>query len=246
MKVYIPKFDAFQINEATFKKEKQLDDDAHKKYQELKYKFLKKQLDVCKKHGVKCFADFGTLLGIVRDGDLIRNDNDTDLQIFGETLNSDFFEELQKVFFAVPSSKTAYKKLFNEEDDYAELMYIWLEDIDDKGKKITVKGSSGQTVGMFGDMMISYPYENKQRILRWPGWEVMTYDEKHASKIGTKSFKGFSVPIPASPEDYIEYFYGADWKTPQSRFGKYTCNFVDRKKAHKYMYSLKEGKFKIQ
>lgn len=245
MKEFIPSFDNFQLFEATFKKDKQLDDKAHKVYQELKYKFLEKQIALCKKHGVKCFADFGTLLGIVRDGDLIRNDNDTDLQIFGETLNKDFFEELQKVFYAVPTSKSSFKKMFDDEDDYAQLMYIWLEDIDNKGKKITVKGSSGQVVGMFGDMMVSYPYENGQRILRWPGWEVMTYDAKYANRIGTKSFKGFDVPIPSSPEDYLEYYYGKDWKTPQSRFGDYQCTFIDRKKAHKYYYSLKEGKFKI-
>lgn len=244
MKLYIPKFDNFQINESTFKKEKQLDDDAHKKYQELKYKFLEKQITMCKKHGVKCFADFGTLLGIIRDGDLIRNDNDTDLQIFGETLNKDFFEDLEKTFFTVVSSKTQYKKLFDEEDDYTQLLYIWLEDIDSKGKKITVKGSSGQTVGIFGDMMISYPYDDRKRILRWPGWEVMVYDDKHA-KIGRKQFKGFSVPVPANPEEYLEYFYGDTWETPQSRFGDYKCKFINRKKAHKYMYSLKEKKFKL-
>ncbi|MCK9574525.1 MAG: hypothetical protein WC979_01325 [Candidatus Pacearchaeota archaeon] len=232
-----------RLYEATLKKNKQLDDETHKKYNEAKYKFLEKQLAICKKHGVKCMADFGTLLGIIRDGDLIRND--TDLQIFGETLNKDFFDDLDKTFYAVPSSKQSFKKLFDENDDYHELLYVWLEDLDKDGNKITFKSPGGATVGMFGDLMVSYPFKDGKRILRWPGWEVMTYDQKHADKINTVSFKGFDVPVPSSTTEYIQYFYGEGWKTPQSRFGKYTCEFINRADAHKYTYSLKDGKYKF-
>jgi hypothetical protein len=248
MRNYIPDWTDFLnediINEATLKKDKQLDDETFKKYNEAKYKFLEKQIALCKKHGVKCMADFGTLLGIVRDKDLIRNDNDTDLQIWGETLNPDFFEDLHKTFYAVATSKSSYKKLFDNEDDYHELLYIWLEDLDKDGNKITFKSPSGATVGMFGDMMVSYPFIEGKRILRWPGWEVMTYNKKFSDKLSSVSFKGFEVPIPANAEEYIEYYYGKDWKTPQPRFGGYTCEFIPRGKSHNYKFSIKECKFK--
>lgn len=245
MREFIPSFDNFAMNEATLRVSKRLDDETHKKYNEAKYKFLERQIALCKKHGVTCMADFGTLLGIIRDGDLIRNDNDTDLQVFGDTLNKDFIEELQKTFFVNILSKSSLKKLFAEDDDYVDLMYIWLEDIDKDGNKITFKSPSGFKLGMFGDMMISYPYENGKRILRWPGWETMTYDANFAKNIKKVSFKGFDVPVPSDPEKYIAYFYGDTWKTPQSNFGGYTCDWVPRGKAHSYMYSLKENKFKI-
>lgn len=240
MRQRIPDWDSFELNESTFRKAKRLDDDDHKKYNELKYKFLEKQIALCKKHGVKCMADFGTLLGIVRDGDLIKHDNDTDVQLFAETLNRDFFDDMHSTFECSTDGKPIVEKLFNEEDDYNEMICIWLADKDSKGKRVKIKNTE-----VFGDFMVSYPYENGKRVLRWPGWEAMTYDNKFA-KLSSKQFKGFSVPVPSNPEAYIEYFYGKDWETPKSSFGAYTCDFITAKQAHSYQFSIKENKFKIK
>lgn len=61
---------------------------------------LKRQLqevaEICEKHGVKYFLDWGTLLGFVRDNDIIPWDSDIDLGILGETLTIDFVKELDK------------------------------------------------------------------------------------------------------------------------------------------------------
>ena len=102
MQNYVYNFNKFINEEALFegtmREDKRLNEKQQEKYNQLKTEFLKKQIEICKKHNVKCFLEYGTLLGFYRNGDHIDNDNDTDLGIIGNTVTREFLEDLEKEF----------------------------------------------------------------------------------------------------------------------------------------------------
>ena len=53
-----------EVFEGTNRTDKRLSDEGQEEYNKLKIESLKKQIDLCKKHKVKCFVDFGSLLGL--------------------------------------------------------------------------------------------------------------------------------------------------------------------------------------
>jgi hypothetical protein len=240
-----------ELNEGTLRKESQLSEATQKEFNKMKMKFLKKQVQLCKKHNVKCFLDYGSLLGLHRDGDMIRNDNDCDMAIFGETVTKEFLEDIAKEFNLVrPTNiQTLINKLFPEgedADDYHQIPYIGMGLKDSQGKTASVKSESGKEVQCNGDFFFYYPYKDGKRVTRWPGWEVQLVSDKHFKNTGSISKGGFDYPIPSNPDGYCEYIYGKDWKTPKSRSGHGSeCEFITRAAGQKFGYSHKEKKSKL-
>ena len=235
--------------EGTMRNNKKLSDKEQEKFNKLKLDFLKKQIDLCRKHNVKCFVDFGSLLGLYRDGNTIKNDNDTDVGIFGETVTREFLEDVEKEFGLVRPTKISYiaNKMFSDSDDpdYHEIPYIGMEYVDSKGKAYSVKSTSGKSVGIAGDFFFYYPYTDAKRITRWPGWEVQLTPEKHFKRLGTVKVDGYDFPIPSSTDEYLAYIYGDDWETPKSRSGvNQKLELLSREEGHNYKYSHKEKKYK--
>ena len=235
--------------EGTMRDDKKLDDKEQKKFNQLKLDFLKKQIDLCKKHNVKCFIDYGSLLGLYREGQTIKNDNDTDVSIFGETVTKEFLEDIEKEFKLVRPTKigSLAKKMFSDSDDpdYHEIPYIGLSYVNGKGKEYSVKSMSGKNVGVSGDFFFHYPYTGGKRITRWPGWEVQLTPDKYFQRLGKVTIDGYDFPIPSSTDDYLAYIYGDDWKTPKSRAGvSQKLELISREEGHNYQYSHKEKKYK--
>jgi hypothetical protein len=238
-----------KLYEGTMRKESRLSEKEQEKHNALKIEFLKKQFDLCKKHKVKAFLDYGSLLGLYRDGKLISNDNDTDIGIFGETVTKEFLEDVAKTFkLQRPTNMdTLINKMFKEkgEDDYHQIPYVGLMYLDSKGKPYAVKSLGGRNVNVVGDFFFYYPYTGGKRITRWPGWEVQLTPEKHFSRLGTVKYDGYSFPIPAAPDEYLQYIYGDDWETPKSNAGvNQKLELISREEGHAYTYSFNDKKFK--
>jgi len=251
---YVFNFNEFlnenHLNEGTLRNAKHLGDAAQKEFNQMKMDFLKKQVQLCKKHSVKCFLDYGSLLGLHRDGEMIKNDNDCDMAIYGETVTKEFLLDIEKEFVLVrPNNiQTIINKLFPEgedADDYHQIPYIGIGHKDGNGKLATVKSEGGVNVECGGDFFFYYPYKDGKRITRWPGWEVQLVSDKHFKNTGSISKGGFDYPIPSNPDGYCEYVYGKDWKTPKSRAGTGSeLEFISRGAGKKFMYSHKEKKSK--
>ena len=252
---YVFNFEQFlnesALNEGTLLNAKKLGDAAQKEFNEMKMEFLKKQVQLCKKHGVKCFLDFGSLLGLHRDGEMIKNDNDCDMAIFGETVTKEFLEDIEKEFVVVrPNNiQTLINKLFPEgedADDYHAIPYIGIALKDSNGKVASVKSEGGKNVECGGDFFFYYPYKDGKRITRWPGWEVQLVSDKHFGRLGKISKGGFDYPIPSDPDGYCEYVYGKDWKTPKNRSGHSSeLELISRAEGKKFAWSHKEKKAKM-
>jgi hypothetical protein len=239
-----------EVFEGTNRIDKRLSDEVQEEYNKLKIESLKKQIDLCKKHKVKCFVDYGSLLGLYRDGKLIKHDNDTDVAIFGETVTKEFLEDVEKEFILQRPTKMSalINQLFVSDenaDDYHQIPYVGLALKGKDGKEIQVTAMSKKKIGVPGDFFFYYPYGDGKRITRYPGWEVQLTSAKHFDKLGTLKHDGYDFPIPGDPEVYLEYLYGKDWKTPKSNSGlNDDCEFITRAKGKAYCYSHREGKYK--
>ena len=239
-----------EVFEGTNRTDKRLSDEGQEEYNKLKIESLKKQIDLCKKHKVKCFVDFGSLLGLYRDGKLIKHDNDTDVAILGETVTKEFLEDIEKEFILQRPTKMSalINQLFVSDenaDDYHQIPYVGLALKGKDGKPVEVSSMAKKKIGVPGDFFFYYPYSDGKRITRYPGWEVQLVPGKHFDKLGSLKHDGYDFPIPSDPEGYLAYVYGKDWKTPKSNSGMNDdCEFISRKEGQDYLYSIKDGKFK--
>jgi hypothetical protein len=251
MQNYVFSFNDFlnesALNEGTLRSDKRMSEKEQEKHNAFKLEFLKKQIDLCKKHDVKGFLDYGSLLGIYRDGKLIANDNDTDIGILGETVTKEFLEDVAKEFevWRPTNIQTLINKMFNEKDDYHQIPYVGIGYLLSNGKKASVKSKSGKKVTVPGDFFFYYPYTENKRITRWPGWEVQLTPAKYFDKLSSIKYDGYTFPIPSSTDEYLEYIYGEDWGTPKSNAGvNQKLELISREEGHSYTYSIKDKKFK--
>lgn len=89
---------------------------------EVELDILKKLLDVCQKHGLKLYAMYGTLLGAIRTGGIIKGDDDIDVALMRDdydkllTLTSEFTD---RYFLQTPENDDCfyggYLKLRNKD-----------------------------------------------------------------------------------------------------------------------------------
>jgi len=254
MQNYVYNFNKFINEEALFegtmREDKRLNEKQQEKYNQLKTEFLKKQIEICKKHNVKCFLEYGTLLGFYRNGDHIDNDNDTDLGIIGNTVTREFLEDLEKEFIILRPANLdgIIKDMFTNEkggDDYHEIPYIGLAYKNSKGKPYSVRSKSGKSVNVVGDLFFYYPYTGGKFITRWPGWEVQLTPDNYFKRLSKIKVGNYEYPIPSKTEDYLEYIYGDDWGTPKSNAGtSQKLEFISREEGHNYRYSQTAKKFK--
>ena len=251
---FVSNFDEFlnesALFEGTMLKNKQLDAKEQTKFNQLKTEFLKKQIDLCKKHGVKCFLEYGTLLGFYREGDHIKNDNDTDLGIIGSTVTQEFLEDIEKEFLLLrpKNMKGVIKDMFTNEkggNDYHEIPYIGIAYKNSKGQPYSVKSVTGKNINVVGDLFFYYPYTNNKFITRWPGWEVQLTPDNYFKRLSKLKIGGYEYPIPSKANEYLEYIYGKDWKTPKSRAGvNQKLEFISREEGQSYAYSHSQKDFK--
>lgn len=145
---------------------------------------------------VNYFLDGGTLLGIIRDGDLLPYDKDMDIGIFSETSA----EEIYDIFEARPEYRCKRPK-----NRYEEKQHYW---------NIVVQHiERGITVDFFFFRKIGDKF--------WNGF----YNPKYPVLWGRKSievcaaeFKGFNIRIPIDTEAYLAAGYGDNWRIPDEHF----------------------------
>jgi len=152
------------------------------------------------------FADFGTLLGFVRDGGFMPHDLDLDIGVFAD--------EGQKKHIKLALEKAGYKiwRAYTLKDKVVEESYHYVKgDIEFKFDINYYENSDdhSKTWLFYKDPIIQYQ-GNKRSVVE------MTYS---AIK-GTTSIdvKGNSIPIPINSERLLEEKYGVTWKKPNKEW----------------------------
>jgi len=159
-------------------------------YRSESLKLLKIFDTVMRKNNIRYMVFFGTLLGIVRDGNFIDTDHDVDVIIFEEDLDRYLQLQLQ---FENMDAKMKYvdniHRLYTSHD-YNSYMDVFVYRKD-------------------GDRYIDI---NRQNRKRWPSYKFL-HDDLFPLK--EYSISGLVVTGPNNAVNILEQLYG-DWKTPRS------------------------------
>jgi len=158
------------------------------------------------KVGIEHFLIFGTLLGAIREKNLIQHDKDIDIGVIGKPFR-DFdvwyalLEELNK--HSIRVNKVWY--------DYAVVNFRSHENC-----SLDVYGFQRRGNKYWVELFV------KKR-----GYDKKYFDTLDEIKVFGRKFK-----VPHNVEEWLDYHYGKDWKNPKQKFtpgwGKVHKRFVTR------------------
>ena len=155
--------------------------------------------------GLTYFATCGTLLGLIRENNLLKNDYDLDYALL---INSqDDWCKLENVL-----NKIGYKKirLFTLKDNITEQTY---------------RNNVGVEIDFFGNFNIDdelcfYSYDKLQNVI-YPSERLWTvYIIKNGKFCGVKKITSGigEVTVPQNAEENLKYIYNDDWGVPDPDF----------------------------
>ncbi len=153
---------------------------------------LNEILDIIEESGHKGFLIGGTLLGFIRDGDILEHDKDADIGIFIDDYDTVY--KLVSKICEIPHFISP--NMVDKPKEFLERNVA----IYDTKRKVTT------------DLFFFKYFENgvehgiwtKHSTLKWVFSEF---------KLVKKNFKGYNYYIPNNPEKYLEELFG-DWKEP--------------------------------
>lgn len=154
--------------------------------------YLKDFHNTCEKYNIKYWADGGTLLGAVRENNIIDHDDDADICLF-----EDDFVKLVKIYENDPN----YHIVPGNTDENYFINKFKIRGIDKVWIDIFI-------VEKLPNNIIRYKYKKHQQI-----WPDFYYKEEEVFPIVKTKFADFEINIPNNPIPYLERGY-KDWKTP--------------------------------
>lgn len=157
--------------------------------------FLDKLIkDLKNKFDIECFLTSGTLLGLVREGQIIAHDDDFDLAYVSSAQSrKDILEERKEVYRYLKSLPLKVKNqgkhftILQESEDltfWFDLFPAWVEE------------------GMFNEVPL----------------KPMTLPAEKVLPLASINFYGTELPAPRDPEAFLELNYGPGWRVPDPSF----------------------------
>lgn len=161
----------------------------------------KKALDAA---GIFFWLDFGTLLGVYRDGKLIKNDLDIDIGVFLKDYNKNIENEMFKYGFKLVKQYEIDEKRYGLEQTY-EYKGVTLD--------IFYYGSDDEKMWMHS--FTNFPGLTWDESIKQKGG-LLTI-EAYLPKNGFKetNFLSTTFNIPYPPEKHLSNHYGDDFLTPR-------------------------------
>lgn len=149
------------------------------------------------KDKVPVIVDFGTLLGIIRDNDIIEWDDDVDFSIVNLPKDFNFSDWIVNVI----------KKL-----DLSVALSIKCQFIDDKPASFILNFETKD----FRQFLISISLRelNNDNYIHLPSGGMWYAPKKHFEKYEIIDWNGQQIYVPYDYENYLTFLYG-DWKTPK-------------------------------
>lgn len=160
-------------------------------------------IDMLQKHNIPFWIEAGTLLGIIRDGDLIPWDYDADISIPAEY--SDKAAALRYKFLPHYIIRKKKIKTYNR---------CWVPG-DTRVVKIKTSWEKLQQVNFHIDLFCVYKVNDKYH---WVDSGVLKrVDAKFFDTQGEIVWEGRKISIPAHAEEYLSLRYG-NWQTPDKSY----------------------------
>ena len=157
-------------------------------------------------HDINYHLEGGTLLGIVRDQKLIPWDHDLD---FGMKFESEaqmklLIRRLRRRYYVSVKGFTKTKKLW-QLGNYRVLKIYPRKNLIFKDKLCL-------------DLFVYYEGklpDNQESVYKYVVWNRNAYHRKEFFDTReSMTFYGKEIPVPSSPQRFIEVKYGKDWRTP--------------------------------
>lgn len=156
--------------------------------------FLFNIADIFKKHNIKFYLDYGTLLGAVRDKDFIKNDSDIDLGIYEKIWTNPLL--LKKLILDFQKNNITIKNIWDNTSN--TIIFLSKNNIAmDIYQK--VKGNNEY---------FNHGYDRKLGIIK------IVYPLECLNTLDKINFLGREFNVPHNPDKYLENIYGKGWKTP--------------------------------
>lgn len=153
---------------------------------------------VLNKNGILAFADFGTLLGLVREKRLLKHDLDIDIGVIN---SNNTCKKIEKIF-----NRLNYKKSreFMVDGIVAEQSFV------KKRIKIDIQYYFDLEDGMF-----CYLFYNKN-LIKEGYWQAVKKKCSKVNNVQMIDIKNHSIYIPNNAEDLLVDKYGDNWRTPDT------------------------------
>ncbi len=161
-------------------------------------------IDLLDKHSITYHLEGGTLLGIVRDGDLLPWDKDTDISIMSADLSRllPVLDELKALGWRIT------ERSFEQHEAFAHQEDVRLVKVKDRFLKVL---AGANTL----DLFVKYIHEG------YAYWiadsNVMRVSAHHYEGFETVPWEGRQVKVPVDYEGYLEAKFG-NWKVPQKEW----------------------------
>jgi hypothetical protein len=160
------------------------------------------------RHGIWHVLHFGTLLGAIREGDVIEWDHDLDLLVRREdvpailALNDEI--ERDDLWFWEGKTLGVHLRLNPGHVPCFDAGYLSVMD---------ANGSCGEAYAptLFADGVLRL-YDLATETYFWPQSSVPAWFFEETS---TAEVRGVALPVPRDAEALLGFLYGEDWRTPQ-------------------------------
>jgi hypothetical protein len=166
-------------------------------------KALRESSDMLDKMGVRHYLAFGTVLGIVRDGEIIKWDWDIDYIINGEDLDK---------FDPIMVKKHGFYE-YKRKQDIPKAIINGVED-----EQTYVRTISFKKYGVRIDLDPMYISKDGKNRIILKGRKRQKFCAKHPAEwFGDKTieYNGKKYLIPSPIDEYLKSNYGDGWKKPQ-------------------------------
>ncbi len=161
---------------------------------------LLRTIDILNEKKYKYWLEAGTLLGIIRDGDLIPWDYDADLGIPADS--ADEIMKLRKDFLP----KYLIKR--------RRIQSLWIPG-DMRVIKVKTPWEKIRQINFHVDLFCVYPVRDKYR---WVDSNALKHvDRKFYDSLSTIEWEGRTINIPNHTEEYLSLRYG-NWQVPERNY----------------------------
>lgn len=194
---------------------------------------LKKVVKILRENNIHFWMYGGALLGYVRDGKLIPWDKDIDLFVWKKDYGQ--LSDLKETF-----RKAGYKCIFKDgcvmlkwKDKNMTIAHYTLDGKIAYLEKLCTRNKMGNMI-YFGLLCkaIEYGMRGTTKFLKWfllktnCAYKVRQEVPSHFYlKLKTINILGVDLKVPKETEEYLEYTFGSNWRTPIKNF-KYAPEYI--------------------